>query len=335
MAAKTLSIIIVSFNTAELTLQTLESVLSSLKKTPSLLEKTELFVVDNDSQDDSVKRISAFKKNQPKLDLTLIQSKKNLGFGVANNLALENSTTELVLFLNSDTIVQGKAIWQLVQAFKNNPLGQATADLSSYAHKLDRLGILSATLKNQDGSIQPQGGSFPNLASLFCHMTMLDDLPILGSWLPSTQHTGLRSSTVHADTESDHLHQQDWVAATAMMVRRQALNEIGSFDQNIFMYGEDVELCMRAKHHHWDIAIHPGAFVTHLGSASSSSKNAILGELNGYLYIWSKHKPHWQRVFARSFIRFGARLRRLVFGIIGDREKADIYDDVLVQLHHA
>lgn len=325
-----LSIIVVSYNTQELTIQTLQSVYDDARKS-NLLSSIAVLVIDNNSKDDSVAKIKAFKQQHSKLQLTVLPQTKNLGFGRANNLGLDQAKSDLVMFLNSDTIVQPGCLANVIQAFEEHPLGQPTADLASHRQTLDRLGVLAARLENQDGSYQAQGGSLPTLLSLFSHMFFLDDLPLIGQFFPSTQKTGLNAP--QPKTSTTNLVQQDWVGATAMVVRTETLAEIGRFDPNIFMYGEDVELCIRAKNHHWDVAIHPQAVVTHLGSASSSSKNAIIGELTGYVYIWSKHKPDWQIPVAKAILRAGASLRRWIFGTIRqDKTRAEMYESALKEL---
>lgn len=118
-----------------------------------------------------------------------------------------------------------------------------------------------------------------------------------------------------------------------MLIKRAVIDEVGSLDGNIFMYGEDVEFCMRAANHHWDVGIVPAATIVHFGSASSSSAHAILGEFKGYQYIWSKHKPLWQRPFLNLVLKLGCSLRLFLFGtIIKDTAKAQVYTAVLEQL---
>ncbi|KUK79077.1 MAG: Family 2 glycosyl transferase, partial [Microgenomates bacterium 39_7] len=235
--------------------------------------------------------------------------------------ALETSKGEFVLLLNSDTIIQKGALPQLLSSFANHPLEASTAHLSSARDKLDHLGILAATLLNSDGSHQPQGGSLPSLISLFTMMFFIDDLPVVGTIFPTVQETGQaakhRQFIKHQLTNK--LIQKGWVAGTAMMIRKEVINDIGLLDSNIFMYGEDIEYCLRAKNHHWDVAIDPQAKVTHLGSASSSSENAILGEIQAYLYIWAKHKPHWQRRFAKMILYWGLTLRIFIYKFIISR----------------
>ncbi len=323
-----LSIIIVSYNTQHLTLQTLESVISQINKSKLLRGKTEIIVVDNNSSDDSVKEIKKlFINHKSKIINQVISNKDNKGFSSANNQGIEKSSGKYVLFLNSDTIVQNNALDIMVKTFEKTPTDESTSELSSEGNKIDRLGILAAQLLNPDDTVQHQGGDFPTLISLANHMFFLDDLPIIGKLFKSTQHTG---RNVKAQISNVKPTAKSWVGGAAMMVKKEVFDEIGMLDSNIFMYGEDVEFCMRAKKHHWDIAIQPNAHITHFGSASSSSENAILGEIKGYIYIWAKHKPLWQMWFLKFLLFWGALLRIIIFGtILRDRKRAGVYRKAL------
>ena len=302
-----LSVIVVSYNTQTLTLQALRSAQTDALRSDLLKKDTELIVIDNNSTDDSLKALKEFKK-QSQLPFTSIENSENAGFARANNQGIAVATGKYILLLNSDTIVEAGALETMVQAFEDMPD--------------DHLGILAATLKNPDGTLQHQGGSLPSLASLFFHMSFIDDLPIIGQFLPSTQHTGKR-----ADKTSDAhiLTPSGWVGGTAMMIRREVIDEIGALDEHIFMYGEDVEWCMRAQAHHWDVAIHNHAYITHLQAQSSSSENALKGELLGYQYIWSKHKPFWQIPIAKTILLLGIFLRIGIFSVLGKSSQAKMY----------
>lgn len=332
MNQKTLSIIIVSFNTAQLTINAVRSVIDDLKNNSSLLVKTELIIIDNNSKDESVKTIKELiSKDSSKLDISLTVNSDNLGFAQANNLGIKKSKGKYILLLNSDTIVEAGSLEKLINTFENNPLDGTTSSLSSHKNALDHLGILSATLINEDGTHQPQGGSLPALIPLFNQMFFLDDLPIIGNCLPTIQETGRATKQKQFENKP---YQKGWVAGTAMMIRRELIEDIGDLDSNIFMYGEDVEYCIRAKHHHWDIAIDPQAKVVHFGSASSSSETAILGEIQSYLYIWAKHKPHWQRRFLKAILYSGILLRIFLYGVIfNDNKRAQTYQKALSLLN--
>lgn len=313
-----LSIIIVSYNTADLTVQTIESAIQEIKNSSLLHKQTEILVVDNHSHDDSVEKLKKLTKST-QFEIKLIVNTENLGFAQANNQAVTKARGKYILFLNSDTIVQPKSLEKMVESFEANPIDEASAVLETHYGKLDRLGILSPLLLQPSGDPQLQGGAFPSLGTILTHWLMLDDLPLIGKFFPSTQQKYL------AQPRTPVL-QYDWVPGTAMMVRRAVIDEVGSFDQNIFMYGEDVELCMRAKAHHWDIAIQQDAPIIHLGSASAGSSRAILGEIKGYLYIWAKHKPAWQMFWLKLILWSGCVIRRLLFGtMLRQPARAQIY----------
>ncbi len=312
-----LSVIIVSYNTQELTVETIKSVVDSTKNSKLLKNNLEIIVVDNNSSDKSVAHLESLKK-EIVIPLLILKNKKNVGFGNANNLGIQEAKGEYYLFLNSDTIVKENALENMVQRFLDN----------------ETLGILTPVLLNIDLTYQPQGGSFPTLTALFFHMSMLDDLPGIGKLFPSTQHTG-KSNRLNLELLEKYtdLISVDWVGGTAMMISKKAIDTFGPFDQNIFMYGEDTEICMRAKNHNFEIALDPTAQIIHLQNKSSSQENAIRGEYRGYLYIFSKHKSSTQAVLAKILLQYGALARIFVFSFIApNKEKVAIYKNVLKDL---
>jgi GT2 family glycosyltransferase len=312
-----LSIIIVSYNTADLTAQTLSSVKTSLDKSPQLKTKTEIFVVDNNSKDDSLKVINKFKKDFPQF--TVIANKDNKGFARANNQAAIQATGKYLLLLNSDTIVQRKALEILINGAEE------------YDFK-----IAASLLLNKDHSIQPQGGNLPSLTTLFNHMFFLDDLPLIGKLFPSTQYTGMNfiKNEKHQVCRGNQIQTREigWVGGTAMLICRKLWEKIGSLDEKIFMYGEDIELCMRAQQIGVKIGIIESSLIVHLGSASSSSKNALLGELKSYQYIWKKHKPSWQYPILKFILTGGVLLRVVLFAWILRDPRGKIYKEALSKI---
>lgn len=315
-----LTICVVSYNTSELTLNAVRSAAADILRSNLLKKNAEIIVVDNNSSDDSIVTLQNYIKTST-VPIRLIENKVNSGFAQANNQAIAQAKGKYILLLNSDTFVQPLSLEKMVATFEEVK-DQSTATLSSHSHDIDRLGIVAGCLVNPDGTYQHQGGSYPTLVSVANHLLLLDDIPIIGKLLPSTQK---HQSYQYPKDAFPQLLQKDWVGGAAMMVRREMLNEIGVLDEKIFMYGEDLEFCVRAKDHHWDIGIHPTAFITHLQSASSSNQNAVVGEFKGYLYIWAKHKPIWQRPFIQAIVRLGILLRLILFGTMGNGKKAKIY----------
>ena len=327
----TLTIIIVSYNTKKLTLQTIDTAWKEAQSSSTLAKKTEIIIVDNDSKDGTVKAVRDAYNSK---NIKVIANKHNKGFASANNQGIKIAKGKYIILLNSDTVVQKGGLSTMVETFERLPIDNKTANLISEKNKIDKLGILAPTLLNPDGTLQPQGGDLPTLCSLFNHMSFLDDLPIVGKLLPSTQHTGFRQSEkLRYHTNDTRLIKRGWVGGTAMMIRKEVIKEIGLLDDGIFMYGEDTEYCMRANHHHWDVAIDPQAKITHFGQASSSSANAIKGEFKSYTYNWSKHKPLWQIPLVKTILRMGAFLRVIVFSTIRpDKKRRQIYQELLTQI---
>lgn len=295
-----LSIIIVSYNTAELTSQTVQSIPASLIKNSELSGEIEILVVDNNSQDDSVKKLNEIKKSLP-IPLTVIENKKNHGFAKANNQGIKKTKNTTVLLLNSDTIVHKGA------------LGKMYTCLTKMQRTTGNIGIVSSRLQNPDGTFQPQGGGLPTLQALLVHQLMFDDIPIFGKRLQSTQFTG---KNYQIESDNSKFESIGWVAGTTMMISRSTIDTIGLLDESIFMYGEDIEYCIRAHDHGIGVGICNLASITHVQSASSSSENAILGEIKGYLFIWSKHKPMNELSWLKKILLLGCWLRIFVFTVI-------------------
>lgn len=281
-----LSVIIVSFNTKKLLNNCLESAQRGL--TDSSME-SEIIVIDNNSQDGSVEII---KRNK----VILIENKKNVGFGRANNQGARMAKGKYLLFLNSDTLIEKKTLEKMVKFLDRNP----------------DAGIASCQLKNKDGNVQFQGGDLPRLSTVAVWALFLDDLPVLHRLLPSYQ---LRK-------EIKKVQEVGWVSGAAMFMRRKCWDEISGFDENLFMYGEDVELCYRAKKNGWRVMINPEASIIHLGKGSGGGRTGwVIGEIKGLLYLFTKHKPAWELPILKLILKLGMRVRWFVFGILGRNEQ--------------
>ncbi len=284
-----LSIIIVSFGTKDVTLACLKSIFDFTSDI-----NFEVIVVDNGSPDDSPVAISKFA--QGKKNLTLIESKVNLGFGGANNLGAASARGRHILFLNSDTLLVGNDLPYYVHWLDNNP----------------KTGALSAMLTNKDGSLQPSGGYFPNLFRVFAWQFFLDDLPLLSNLI----------SSIHPKPgRYDKNINLDWVTGAFMMIPRTVFEKVGGFDEKIFMYTEEMELCYRIKKLGLQIAYSPDRKIVHLGGTSGGSHLALTLEVKYMLYFWEKHKSLWQLPLVKAIFWTGSLLRYLIFGIIGGNEK--------------
>lgn len=310
-----LSIIVVSYNTAQLTKQTIESVFTSLIAPEKWQPQMELLAVDNGSLDESLMTLKQLAKLHP--EIKIINNRANLGFAKANNLAAQQARGQYLLLLNSDTIVQPGALEKLVSGAERH-----------------HLAIAVPTLLNPDQTYQAQGGDLPGIIALLNHFWLFDDLPLLGKYLPSTQKTGQNFANLSIPDQDEVTRTtclpMGWVGGTAMLVDQKWWQKIGGLDEQIFMYGEDVEICFRLRHLGGLVGIIREAQVVHLGSASSSSKNALIGEIKNYLYFFTKHRPAWQLPIVKFIIKVGIYLRLVIFSFIKkDLSKIEAYQAAL------
>lgn len=284
-----LSIIIISYNTAKLTLDCIKSIFldKGLKEIPF-----EIIVVDNNSHDESVQELKKLKDK-----ITLIENKDNTGFGKANNQGVKIAKGNYILLLNSDTIILHSAISQSLDWLCSHPESS----------------ICTAQLLNKDKTIQASGGFFPNLANVLTWCLSLDDLPLINKIIkPIHPHT----PTFYTKDKfylSDH--RQDWVTGAFLLTRKNLFDKVGGFDESYFMYGEEVELCYRIRKNTtnnqvWYLI---GPQIIHLGGASATSRlDPILNEYRGIISFFKKHKPKWQYPLVKLLLKINALIRAII-----------------------
>jgi GT2 family glycosyltransferase len=273
-----LSIIIVSWNTRGLLRKCLESIYEFTRNV-----SFEVIVVDNGSSDGSQGMV-----RRGFSEVKLIENGENVGFSKANNQGAKGSRGRYVLLLNSDTELKENALAKMVRFMDDNK----------------EVGVLGAQLLREDGSVQPSGGNFPSLQTIACQqMLPLHIVPLLNRWLPVLRVAWggyYRSS-----------HEVDWVEGSCYMVRGEAWSKLEGLDENIFMYGEEVELCYRAKLAGWSTYYLAEAKIFHLeqGSSKTGRKGPVVGNYKGLKYFFQKHKPGWRVPISVLMLKLGAVVR--------------------------
>jgi len=294
------SVIIVSFNTKNLLEKCIDSV---IKKTQDI--SFEIIVIDNGSSDGSPQAVR--KKNIN--NLTIIENRKNLGFAAGNNQGIKKSDGRHILLLNSDTEIKDNVIGEMV----------------SWMDKNSKVGIATCALKNEDGTLQGSGGYFPNLLRVFAWMLFLEDIPLIDR-LIKPYHPMHSASPIYKGSEFFKTsHQQDWVTGAFFLIRKDVIEQIGYFDEDYFMYVEEVDFCFRAKTKGWQVYYLPDWSITHLGGASGTSELPILSEFKSLKRFYKKFYPSWQFPFLRLLLAAGALVRIPLFYILKGRERSAIY----------
>lgn len=225
-----LSILIVSWNTRLL----LDQCLAAIYAHPPA-RSFEVLVVDNCSQDGSAEMV---KTEYPQV--RLIENSANVGFGSANNQAIHASSGRHVLLLNSDTQV----------------LPGALETLAGYLDATPEAGAAGARLLNGDGSLQESCHPSPTLGSELWRMFHLDRLRPVAVY-----------SMERWDTRQTRY--VDVLKGACILLRREVIDQVGVFDEDFFMYSEEVDLCYRIGKGGWKLAWVPEAQVVHYEGQST------------------------------------------------------------------
>lgn len=276
-----LSIIIVSYNGKEYLKKCLDSIFKSN------LSDFEVIVVDNASSDETSEMLKKLNYN-----FNFIQNKKNIGFSKANNIGVNNSSGEYLLFLNPDTEVSRETLDTLIKFMDSQEdAGCATCK------------VLLPNGKMDDSCHR----GHPTPWNAFCFFSGLEQL-FPKSRIFSGYHMGWenlnKTHAIHA------------CAGSFMLVRRKAGEEIGWWDEDYFFYGEDLDFCMELEKKGWKIYFIPDVSIVHYKGISSGIKKVSKG-------ITTADRE--TRVFATKH-------RFLAMKILYNKQYRDIYPKVLTWL---
>lgn len=297
MKALDLSVIIISYNTCDITRACIESVMRSMKDSDLSYE---IVVVDNDSQDGSAKMLLELNKHHDSI-LTLVLNSENIGFGRANNLGVQKASGTRVLLLNSDTIVLDHAIDKL-HRFQ-------TADPNRR--------FVGAKLLNADKSPQDSCGPLYSPFVVFVHLLLMGD-----RW-----PTGIRFTRTSPTTSK----QVGWVSGACILCSKDDFMGLGGFDEKIFMYMEEIDLLKRAKEKGMQTYFYADARIIHLGSASSGGKRTfpILQVYTGLLYYYKKHYGKTSQSLLKTMLQLKALLGIVIGRLTGSTYLTQTYEKAL------
>ncbi len=217
-----------------------------------------MFVVDNASTDESVVMI----REQFPL-VNLIENSENIGFARANNLALRQSRGEYLMLLNPDTQLKAGALQTLVEFIANNPQAAAAGP----------------RILNPDGSLQPSCSPTPTL--------LREMLRLLHA--PGVRPDGYYP--MHSWDQSTP-RQVDTMLGACIVIKREALEQIGFLDEDYFIYSEEVDLCTRLKQAGWELYWVPQSEIVHYGGQSTQqvAQEMFFRLYEGKLIYFRKHR---------------------------------------------
>ena len=276
-----LSIISLNYKKPDLSVASMESLYKQYKKYFDQKE-WEYIIVDNNSEDDSAKIL---KKTVEKYsNFHFIQNPHNNGFGAGNNLGAQHATGDLLLFLNNDTSIHGDGI----------------KDMLFFMQEHHEISLLGGELKNFDGTAQVSAAKFYTLLPLM--------LLLLG-----IQRWGGNEKNPKT------IAKVDWVKGALLMIRRTLFEKLHGFDDQIFMYTEDMELCYRAQKMGYPSYFYPTEGILHKDQGSSNRSFAIVHIYKNLLYFYKKHRPFWEYIVVKLLLQTKAILL-ILYGKLFQKE---------------
>lgn len=196
--------------------------------------------------------------------IKLIKNRENYGFSKGCNIGAKKAQGEYVLFFNSDARIEDQGLTKMIYFLQRN----------------SKVGVLGGKLINFDGSQQASCGNFYSLINL----------PLIFSeWI------GFRKKPAK-------IQNVDWVSGGSMMIRRELFEELKGFDEKLFMYMEDMELCFRVKKRGFQTFFFPDIKIVHRELGSSNRSFAVNQIYKGILYFFRKHKPYWQYLIIKFLL---------------------------------
>jgi len=282
-----LSIIILSFNTKDLTLGCIDSLMRVKGEV-----KFEIIVVDNGSTDGSV---AALRKRK---DIKLIENKENLGFAGGNNSASKFSRGEYVLFLNSDTEVYKNTLKETVKYMDENR----------------NIGALTCKTVLPDGSLDRDARrSFPTPWVSITHFSGLDKI------FPKSR---LFSRYWYGYKSAEEIQDVDALQGAFFLTRREVLNEVGWFSEDYFLDGEDIDLSWKVKNTGKRVVYFPKVSILHIKKASKKKRSlkSKMAGVNSMEIFYKKHM--WERyslflnliVVGAIYVLKGTRFIKAILG---------------------
>jgi len=270
------SVIVVSYNARDHLERCLETVAGRAH---------EVIVVDSGSTDGSRELV---RERFP--GVRLVELAENRGYGAGANEGIRIASGRWFLLLNSDA-------W---------PVGSAIEELAAFGDRHPEIGVAGPKLLNPDGSLQRSVRGFPTVWRLATEYFFLRKLA-----------PGTRALNAFYAANFDHetVRRAEFLMGAALLLRREAIAQVGGFDERFFMFSEETDLCYRMHKAGWTVEFFPEAEFVHVGGASTRSEwgRMYREQLRGHLLFLAKHQSLYRAEQARKMLVWALRLRALLF----------------------
>lgn len=258
-----LSICILTHNQPELLPLCVASCVAEIRKAQV---QGEIIIVDNASCDRYPQRLATMYSQ-----VMVIRNEQNLGFSTANNGAIRQSRGHNILILNDDALLQNSSLKLMLQKLESDP----------------QIGAVGPKLLNPDGSVQ-RGFSNKRIATLRC---LISETLYLNTFFDKWRLTRRVLTRLKNDDISGGAAE---IAGACLLIRREALDAVGLFDETFYYWFEDTDLCYRLRRAGWKLFYLAEARATHYGSASLRKLEKLQRSMMFYESQMHFLKKHWK-----------------------------------------
>lgn len=270
-----LTFVYVYFNTPNELISSISSIFKYLRNNIS-----EIIIVNNNSPIPIPKSHNIFKREKKKI--VIINSSCNLGYGKAANLGISHTKTNFLLLLNPDTVLLDKNIIRMVVMMKKNK----------------KIAIMGPQLLDTSGEILHSIASIPKIPDAIFALSFLNKLFPNNPY--SIKYWGL-------NLNRNLMQKVDSVGGAAMLINKMIFKKLGGFDENFFLYFEEIDLCKRTTDRGYQIWYYPNSKIRHLLGRSSQDKHFIqLNYEKSRLYYFRKHYNLVIALLAELFLRISS-----------------------------
>jgi len=245
------------------------------------LRGLETIVVDHGSVDGTLELV---RERFP--DVRVVEQ-ENTGYGAGLNAGMRVASGRYFLIVNSDA-------WAV---------GDAVDRLAAFAEEHPEVAVVAPRLQNPDGSLQRSVRGFPTLWRLATEYFFLRKL---------APRSRLLNAFYAGDFDHDQAREVEWVMAACFLVRREATDEVGLFDEDFFMFSEETDWLYRFHLAGWHVWFVPDAEVVHVGGATHGGR-MFPENVRGHVRWFAKHRGPRAAARARRLLLVALRLRALVF----------------------
>jgi GT2 family glycosyltransferase len=277
-----ISVVIVGWNAK----QYLEMVLDSLGANPPR-RSMEILVVDNASTDGSSEMMKAKFPG-----VRILRSEENLGFSKGNNLAIGECEGRYIALVNPDVVVLPGCLDALADFLDEHP----------------NVGNVGPRVLNPDMTLQVSCRQFPSIWNNLCSAAGLST---------AFKNSRIFSGERMCFSPHDRTTPVDILVGCFSMIRRETFDAVGLLDDDLFMYGDDLDWCKRCWNAGWEVVFYPGAFAIHYGGKTTASYPVrfAVAQQRSILHYWSKHHGFWGVLGIRSVMMFH-HLVRYLFAVL-------------------